>query len=88
MKPIEHRRLRALAKSWQRESQKLFKQVKRESKYAGQSHDSKGTGDEGWRQLIEKSATAFTLQIAAGALAKILESFEINKSARKSKGKL
>lgn len=72
MKRSDYNLLKKLAGSWRREARLLREKTRLEAKNAGHSGDEHGTGDEGWRILLEDGATEWALISCASELEKIL----------------
>lgn len=71
MKRSDYNLLKKLAGSWRREARLLREKTRLEAKNAGHGGEN-GTGDEGWRILLEDGATEWALISCASELEKIL----------------
>ena len=78
MKRQEYNRLKALVKTWRKEAKRLGEKVDREREHAGHSNDENGTGDEGWRIVLEDQSTYWCLVACAQQLEKFLLSAKID----------
>lgn len=73
MKYEAKRELLRLAGRWRKQAKSAAAKEAKLSKTAGWSGDGKGTGDEGWRLMIEAGAEAAALRGAAHELEQRLE---------------
>lgn len=78
MKRSEYKRLLALAKKMIREGERNWNRARRKSKNAGHSSTPDGTGDEGWRQMIEGYSSGSALVYSGERLISLIDEMDID----------
>lgn len=76
MNASERNKLSTLADRWRREASALSDEASRNFDRAGTSHEEGGTGDEGWKEMIEQFAQSDVLHQCAVDLFKLIQRLE------------